>query len=350
MHMNDKKISKIWIDLDNSPHVPFFRPIINELNHRGFEVVITSRDCFETTKLLKLFYIPHKNIGKHYGKKMLSKLYGTIFRSLQLYYFIRKQKPNLAISLGSRSQIFTAVFLLNIPVVHIFDYEHATGFPPFLIRKFIVPEFIIDDVFVEKKYDLRKIYKFQGIKEDIYLNEFEPDTNSLSFLSLHESKVIVVLRPPASTAHYHNPKSDKIYLALLKKFAKNKNVQLIILPRTNEQKKIALRIFKSGVGTLTIPDHVVDGLNLLWKSDLVISGGGTMVREAAGLGIPAYSTFCGKTGCVDKYLQSQKRITLIQDEKDIQKIELIKRNKYSSFIRKNNIVLKITDEILNVIE
>lgn len=25
---------KVWIDLDNSPHVPFFRPIIEELEAR----------------------------------------------------------------------------------------------------------------------------------------------------------------------------------------------------------------------------------------------------------------------------------------------------------------------------
>ncbi|WP_197423046.1 DUF354 domain-containing protein [Bradyrhizobium valentinum] len=34
-----------------------------------------------------------------------------------------------------------------------------------------------------------------------------------------------------------------------------------------------------------VPKEAVDGLNLLWHSDLVVSGGGTMNREAAALGI-----------------------------------------------------------------
>ena len=35
---------KIWIDLDNTPHVPFFKPIIRELEQRGFSVVLTARE------------------------------------------------------------------------------------------------------------------------------------------------------------------------------------------------------------------------------------------------------------------------------------------------------------------
>ena len=35
---------KVWIDLDNSPHVPFFRPIIEELNKRGYETLLTARN------------------------------------------------------------------------------------------------------------------------------------------------------------------------------------------------------------------------------------------------------------------------------------------------------------------
>jgi hypothetical protein len=37
---------KIWIDLENSPHVPFFKLIIEELNKRGYAVMLTARDCF----------------------------------------------------------------------------------------------------------------------------------------------------------------------------------------------------------------------------------------------------------------------------------------------------------------
>ena len=31
---------KIWVDLDNSPHVPFFRPIIEELRKQGADDIV----------------------------------------------------------------------------------------------------------------------------------------------------------------------------------------------------------------------------------------------------------------------------------------------------------------------
>jgi len=37
---------KIWIDLDNSPHIPFFRPIIEKLRDNDYEVLVTARDAY----------------------------------------------------------------------------------------------------------------------------------------------------------------------------------------------------------------------------------------------------------------------------------------------------------------
>lgn len=347
--MDPKKVKTIWIDLDNSPHVPFFRPIINELRRQGCEVLITSRDCFETKKLLDLYGIQHTNIGKHYGKNIFKKIFGTLYRSIQLYAFLRKKNFDLAISHGSRAQIFTAAFLVKIPLIHFFDYEHSNQFLPSRINKFIVPEYIKDSDLNNNKLDLNKVYKFCGIKEDVYINDFIPTDKKADLLFLKESSVIVLIRPPASMAHYHNPKSDELYFALLKRLANEKNVQIILVPRTEQHKRQALEIFKSRKENLIIPEQAVDGLNLLWKSDLVISGGGTMVREAVGLGIPAYSIFCGKTGDVDKYLANQHKLIIINSVKELNQIKLIKRKKSFNSIQKHNILPALTDEVLKVI-
>jgi hypothetical protein len=75
-----------------------------------------------------------------------------------------------------------------------------------------------------------------------------------------------------------------------------------------------------------IPEHVVDGLNLIWFSDLVISGGGTMNREAAALGVPVYSIFRGTLGAVDRSLIAQKRLTLLEGAEDVRaKLALVRR-------------------------
>jgi predicted glycosyltransferase len=68
---------------------------------------------------------------------------------------------------------------------------------------------------------------------------------------------------------------------------------------------------------MRIPEKIVDGLNLIWHSDFVISGGGTMNREAASLGVPVYSIFRGKIGAVDQYLSKTSRLVLLQSPEDL---------------------------------
>ena len=44
------KPKKVWIDIDNSPHVPFFLPIIEELEKANIEVVLTARDIYQVCR------------------------------------------------------------------------------------------------------------------------------------------------------------------------------------------------------------------------------------------------------------------------------------------------------------
>src|SRR2546428_11753904 len=75
---------KIWIDLDNTPHVPFFSPIVEELEKRGYSVVLTVRDCFQVRELADLWRLNYTVIGRHSGKNKVRKLVGLCFRALEL--------------------------------------------------------------------------------------------------------------------------------------------------------------------------------------------------------------------------------------------------------------------------
>ena len=92
-----------------------------------------------------------------------------------------------------------------------------------------------------------------------------------------------------------------------------------MLPRNERQAAAIRQMWPAIFGTrkAIIPEQVVDGLNLIWYSDLVISGGGTMNREAAALGVPVYSTFRGKIGAVDHYLVEQGRLVLLETADDL---------------------------------
>ena len=346
----EKKVS-VWIDLDNAPHVPFFRPIIEELSNRGCNIVLTCRDYSDTVKLLRLYKIPYVQIGKHYGKNPIMKIWGLIVRAVQLFIYIKDHKIDIALSHGSRAQLITASFVV-IPSALFYDYEGAKGIPFFdrfiKVNRFIVPEAISNEKLIAQGADLTKYFKYSGIKEDVYLSKFTPDPKALDKLRLDTSKVIIVLRAPASQAHYHNPRADEIYAAIIKRFSTDETVQLILLARTEGQKELARNAYSKGVGMLTIPDDVVNGLDLLWAADAVISGGGTMIREGAGLGVPAYSIFCGPKPDVDSYLESQNMLTFVQDADEVDKIKTVKREKCPDNIRRNNITPILINEILKI--
>jgi predicted glycosyltransferase len=81
-------------------------------------------------------------------------------------------------------------------------------------------------------------------------------------------------------------------------------------------------------GHMLVTKAAVNGLNLVWFSDLVVSGGGTMNREAAALGVPVYSIFRGKIGAVDRYLADHGRMTMVATVAEVhRKINLVRWNR-----------------------
>jgi len=341
----------VWIDLDNSPHVLFFNPIIKELKKRDYDIIITVRDCFQTCGLADLFGLEYKRIGVHYGRIKLLKVIGTIIRSLQLFPIAKKYQPLLAVSHGSRAQLIAA-WISKTPSLLLFDYEYTRDLG------FISPTWVMaPEVIAEKCKNRRKtpILAYPGIKEDVYVPSFSPNPATIDELGLHKEDFIATIRPPATEAHYHNPESEELFAAVVDRLGTHKDIRMVILPR-NEKKQTAWIRSKwselCDTGKIIIPDHAVNGLDLIWFSDLVISGGGTMNREAAALGVPVYSIFRGKLGAVDKYLSEQGKLVLLTNNEDVEtKLLLSPRDKSKPFHKKDNKALKrIIDQVEFAIE
>jgi len=316
----------IWIDLDNSPHVPFFVPIIRELEKQGHSVLLTARDCFQVCGLADMFGLSYKRAGRHYGKHKVMKLAGIAVRTAQILPTILRKRPDLAVSHGSRAQL-TVASLLRIPSVVISDYEHAKVWAVIHPTWVMTPEVIANDLI---NLDKEHILSYPGIKEDVYVPNFSPDVEIKNQLGLNGKDVVVTVRPPANEAHYHNPESDVLFREVMEVLGRHPQTKIVVLPRNDRQADSVRtswpRLFESGKAM--VPKKVVDGLNLIWYSDLVISGGGTMNREAAALGVPVYSIFRGKIGAVDRYLAANGRMTLVASEQEVhQKIDISRRSR-----------------------
>jgi predicted glycosyltransferase len=322
---------KIWIDLENSPHVPFFLPVTKELEKRGFKVVFTARDCFQVCELAEMAGLEFRKIGHHYGKNRIAKLVGLGIRVLQLTPFALREKPAISISHCSRSSLVLSA-MLGIPSINIIDYEycdHRLSHLGLVQKKWVMtPEVIPPDIFEKNGMSTDHILQYPGIKEDVYVPFFQPDPSLKYTLGLDPTDIVVTIRPPATEAHYHNPESEKLLMAVFKLMDAHPEVKAVLLPRTPKQEAELRHAIPElfAAGRIVVPEHAVNGLNLVWHSDVVISGGGTMNREAAALGIPVYSLFRGTMGAVDKHLAETGKLVLLENEQDVrEKLKLVPR-------------------------
>lgn len=330
----------IWIDLDNSPHVPLFAPIIRHYRSQGLEVVLTARDHSQTIELLDLhgFAGRSKIIGRHYGGNKLAKSWGLIVRASKLVSYIAnlKTRPSVAVSHGSRSMVVAARWL-RIPVITMYDYEFTeTSIFNRFSDKVLVPDRIPDDVLDSIGLSAKKRVKYPGIKEELYVRAFEATPGSRQHLfekfgvSASETKVLAVVRPPATTANYHSKQSDVLLDDILHFLLNEPDVFTLVVPRTKEQGeqiRASISTFPDAGEKCGILDEAVDGLDLAFAADLVISGGGTMNREATLLGVPVYSIFGGRKGALDSEMEREGLITFIRDARDLSKIRLERRDR-----------------------
>jgi len=99
------------------------------------------------------------------------------------------------------------------------------------------------------------------------------------------------------------------------------DVQVILLPRNAAQ-----RAAYSGKERVIVPAAPLDGANLIAASDLVISAGGTINREAAALGVPAASIYAGRWAAVDEELVKEGRLQRISVTEDLQNLAIKKKS------------------------
>lgn len=316
----------IWIDLDNSPHVPFFVPIIDELRKRGHEVFVTARNSYQVCGLVEFHGVTCKVVGRHWGKHRVFKILGTFARAFQLIFIMMRHRVDLAVSHGSRAQLLCCK-CLRIPNVTMYDYEFTAGLGSLKPDWVFMPQYVPVSA---GPHQGNHLWRYPGLKEDVYVPRFRPDSTVRARLGLGGEEIVVTMRPPATEAHYHNPESEKLFDAAITRLVKIPEVRIVLLPRSESQEKVARATWKQWIDNakIVIPSQVLDGLNVIWYSDLVISGGGTMNREAAALGVPVYSVFRGRIGAVDQYLSDNGRLVLLQSPQDVMEKVVIERNRH----------------------
>ncbi len=312
---------RVWIDISNSPQVPFFRPLIALLHERGHDVDVTTREYAQTVELLKLHGIEHTVVGPdHGGARTAGKARAMAGRLSALRRFAKAREFDVALSHASHELPLVARSL-GVPSAYAFDYEFARvqhGLGCRAATRVVVPEAIPQNRLDRLGARSSKVRRYPGLKEEYYLAGFEADPSVLDELRLQPDRVVAVVRTPPDVSLYHRH-GNPLFTDVLEKLGRDASVHVVVLPRTDEQRR---SIRARELPSLVLPEHAIDAQSLVAHADFVVSAGGTMNREAVALGVTAYTTFAGRMGAIDELLVGDGRLRVLTSA---DAIELTKR-------------------------
>jgi len=306
---------RAWVDFTNTAHVPVLRPLVELLEEDGHEVELTARPLSHTLELLDDWGHPYRVIGQHGGARRARKVLTTAARLRAMLRFGRGRRFDFALAHAS-VDLPPAARLLGIPNTTMFDYEWATAQHNVVCRladRVLVPEAIPPERL--ERYGARppKLVRFEGLKEEYYLSDWEPDPRALKALRLDRRRVICVVRTAPSYALYLGGSENQLLTGVLRRLAVD-DAQTVVLARTDEQRRAVQAVSDRFV----VPNRAVDGSSLVAFADVLVSAGGTMNREAAVLGTPVWSIFEGRLGGVDERLVGEGRLRLLADPGEIE--------------------------------
>jgi hypothetical protein len=311
---------RIWIDCTAAAHPVVLRPVIALLRERGHEVEITARDYGQTEGLLERFGLEFESFGSHGDAGTGSKAVALGRRSAALARWARPRRFDLAIAHGS-VDVAVVGTLLRIPQAQMQDYEFA-GLQRKLAwrsaRRVIVPDSIPVDRLEAAGARASKLVRYPGLKEDYYLADFVPDPAVLAEIGLDglgvrversdDERILVVVRPPPETSAYHA--ENPLYERVIDRLCADSRIATVLIPRTDRQRRSAI---ERRDPSLLVPQRAIDAQSLIAYSDLVVSAGGTMNREAVALGVPVLTIFSGRMGAVDERLIADGRLGELRD-------------------------------------
>jgi uncharacterized protein len=303
---------RVWIDIDNPAQVQYLLRIHAALTKLGADVLVTARAMGMTSDLIDGNGGAATVIGGELGKSKVQKVAGTIGRAFSLSALCRSGgRPTIAIATSRAAAI--ASWSMGVSHFVLLDYEHVD------LRVYkqagcwiLHPAVIEDDFFVARGFRRSKLIPFRGLKEGITFSGI--DRSLLSRQVERGQYTNILVRPPSEKSHYYVSGSSEMTRDVLALLSRRSDVRVIFSPRHPSQHKYLES--HTWVVDPVFVDKAVPFLELLSSADVVVSAGGTMLREAAYIGIPAFSTFQGAPGAVDQHLASEGRLTFIRSADD----------------------------------
>ncbi|TFF90115.1 MAG: DUF354 domain-containing protein [Promethearchaeota archaeon] len=272
---------------------PLYERLIKE-----HDVFITARDFDSTIYLLEKWGVDYIKAGKYGGNQLIGKLRSYSERIHILINIIEEQKPDFLFCITSPEALRIS-FGLQIPNIMFNDEPRSYGpctttFP--YVDQIIVPKCIPLEWYLDYGLKKEKIIRFNGIDEVGWLSDFKPDESYLDELNLTKMQYIICRTEPSQAGYLTNklePHETRLVEIIPKIIEYSSDFKFIVLSRNEKQYTYLNKRFKKYIENenLAVYKGLENLAHLMFFSKLVISGGGTMVRESALLGVPSIEFF-----------------------------------------------------------
>lgn len=264
----------VLVDVNHPAHVHLFKHLVWELQSKGHEVTITSRNKEVTVGLLDRYGFDHTTLST--VRDSLPGLAGELLqRELGLLKVARRTNPDVYI--GCNPAIAHTSSLLGGTALIMHDSEptklRELLFVPFADRV-VTPEGFTKDLGAVQ-------LRYPGYHELAYLhpNRFDPDPEAIAEFGIDPDERFFLIRFIAWNAYHDRGQSGfsrDIKRELVSRLSKHGTVYITSeapLPAEFEQYR------------LPVPPHLVH--DVLHYADLYVGDSQTMATEAAVLGTPA---------------------------------------------------------------
>ena len=328
---------RVWVDITDSSHVLFFAPVVRRLEDQGHVVTLTARR-FESAELtMRRLGLVAVLTRQHRGGSAGARAVGLVNRTAQLLASASSGRFDVAVGSHASDFVLTA-WALGVPQLTLLDDERlkrTNAVNVRLVDRVAVPDAIPAGVMRALGATDDKLFRYPGFKEEYYLHDFQPDPDVLTGLGIDRHRVTGVVRPPrdesdvdfdtrwraqrALPAPADAPSAPgsapaRELEAFVRELAKRRNLALVLLPRSDEQRR---HFAELGLANLMIPEGPIDGVSLVAAADFVLGAGGVMDREAVALGTPAYTLSRRSPAAVDAALLASGRLKRAQKAADI---------------------------------
>ena len=332
---------KIWIDILTPKQLLFSEAIIKKLGVKH-DLLCTSREYSEVSKLARIRGFKLKFVGEHGGSEKKSKLEANIDRMSKLLIRIKKFSPDLTISFCSPDAARIS-FGLGIKHIAFCDSPHANAVMRLtlpLIQKLLIPSIISKQEFSKFGIQKKHIISYKAIDASVTIKRKINEKKNLPFIKNEKKNILIRLEEDQAS---YILKSNKVTLIIKKIIEKFEDENIVILSRYTDQ----INKFKKKFGKKTkIIKMSYDGKYLLKNTDIFIGSGGTMTAESALLGIPTIS-YNAVPNIIENYLVKKN---LIQRETNPGKIcqyitKILKEPNKKNESRANKIMSEMEDPI-----